>query len=100
MEENKKYSLSDFGMRKSSMKRFIEGTDAELNAPEAYKLLYTRTTKYTLEELLKLTDFMSSSSHDCAVDNPDDFSPLEVYVASEVLANHEWAVKKINKLIE
>ena len=98
MEENKKYSLSAFGMRKSSMKRFIEGTDAERNTPEAYKLLYTRTTKYTLEELLKLTDFMSRSSHDCVVDNPDDFSPLEVYVASEVLAYQEWVVKEINKL--
>jgi hypothetical protein len=112
----KKYNLADFGMNKASLKRNMEnsgyydevlhdisqGKPFDGNTESGYKiiaLMAKRTTFYTLEELLELSNLMSTSNHDCANENEDDFLPIVVAQARRILDKQAEVRKTLEGLI-
>ncbi len=108
----KKYDLSEFEMNKSILKRNMEHsgyyTDAKKNPNEAdsiealktIELLNKKTTKYTLEELLDLSNLMSSSSQEMYVNEAQDFLPMVVANAQRVIDKQTRVQKRIKELIK
>ena len=108
----KKYDISDFEMNKSVLKRNMERsayfTNLEKYPNEAdsiyglktIELLNKKTTKYTLEELLTLTDLMVTSSQEMYVNEAQDFLPMIVANAQRVIDKQERVEKRIKELIQ
>jgi len=61
-------------------------------------LLKRRGLYYSLADLEDLACFMSTSHDDCVVENPEDFSPVEVYQSKRNLRAMNRALDKIAEL--
>ena len=108
----KKYDISDFEMNKSILKKNMTKsgyyTEAKKNPNQAdsiealktIDLLNKKTTKYTLEELLDLSQLMTSSSQEMYVDSSDDFLPMVVANAQKSIDKQKRVQKNIKELLK
>lgn len=76
--------------------RDVEHTERGFD--ELKSLLEKRTQKYTKDECKVLVGNYITSHDDCVMDNPDDFTPLEVYQANEKYNRYKSVLNKLNKL--
>ena len=97
---------NDLGINKSAILKSYQEYGSHLNEVEHKErgfdtlksLLDKRTQKYTKEECRVLVDGYLTSHDDCVMENPDDFTRLEVYQANEKYNRYEKAVNILNKL--
>ena len=113
---DKKYDMSEFEMSKSVLKRnmkrrgFYDGLESDLkrnpndadaiDGLKTVELLKKKTTKYTLEELLRLTSLMTTSSQEMYIDSSDDFLPMVVANAQRAIDKQERVREEIKKLLK
>jgi hypothetical protein len=98
------YSLEKFGFTKAGLKRRAEnhGYFEDLrNNPlrqEAKDLLDRRGSAYTLAECRTLVEHLGMSSHDeCILDNPDDFTHLEIWRAKDNEKRYNRALRLLER---
>jgi hypothetical protein len=86
----KRYNLEAFGLNKTTLKRILNlGEIAnEEFAAECDALLSRRGKEYSLDELSKLNDMTYLAHHDCVLDNPDDYTRIEVHNTKERIRKH------------
>src|SRR5690606_9561065 len=79
--------LDDFGMYKSTVRRNFDDNDRGPEYDHVRELLDRRTQRYTLAELKEISGFFCTAHDECVIENPDDYTPLQVYAAkNKVLA--------------
>jgi hypothetical protein len=91
------HALSTFGLVKQTLKRIINRGDIanEEYADACEKLLARRGEQYTLDEIAYLNDLTYRAHHDCVLDNPDDYSRLEVHNTKMRVYQHALRENKI-----
>lgn len=93
--------LDDLGVYKSSLKKSYDlhrRGDPEQDA-KVYPLLERRGDKYTLDEARTLVEIcMYFAHHVCVIENPDDFSRIEVWHAQQVENKYEKVEAMLDKL--
>jgi len=90
--------LGDLGLRKTTVKRNFEDNDRGPELDNVRELLARRTQHYTLEEIRVLSGFFCSAHDECVEENPDDFTPLEIWTAKRKIQRAEKACKALEAL--
>jgi hypothetical protein len=96
--------LLDLHVRKASLKRNFdsiytttdEARQVELEPVRA--LLAAPGQLYSLDEITQLFDWLWTSHDDCVIENPDDYTPLEVYTATQKIERGEAALARLESL--
>ena len=81
-----------FGVSKALIKRNYSETSAADDSPNVKVLLARRTQNYTLAETRELLGFMVQSHHECVIENPEDYTALELHTAVAIVARYDEAV--------
>ena len=90
--------LDDLGVYKATLKRNFADNDRGAEFDRDRELLARRTQRYTLEEAEVLLGWCSTSHDDCVDENPEDYSPIEVYTARQKLLRRDDAVARLEAL--
>lgn len=90
--------LRDFGVRKSTLVRNFMDNDRGSDCDPVMRLLVERRQTYTLAEIEKLFGFLMTAHHECVLEHPEDYTPLEVYTAKQVEARYDAAMAKLTEL--
>ena len=99
MNETRHYHLlRDFGVRKSTLVRNFMDNDRGDDCDPVMRLLVERRQTYTLAEIEKLFGFLMTAHHECILENPDDYTPLEVHTAKQVEARYDAAMTTLARL--
>ncbi len=91
--------LKDLGIYKRTVQSVFDSNDRGTEHNTVRDLLARKTQQYTLDELSLLAMFFHSSHDDCVEENPEEYTPLEVYVARKKVANSIAAQKILQELI-
>lgn len=90
--------LDDLGVYKATLKRNFADNDRGAEFDRDRELLARRTQRYTLEEAEVLLGWCSTAHDDCVDENPEDYSPIEVYTARQKLLRRDEAVARLEAL--
>lgn len=105
-DEKMVHLLDDLGIHKQSIKRNLkdlnnwiskeEFTERGLDLP--FEWINRRTQVYPVSEAEILIAYYLTSHDECVLDNPDDFSPIQVYTAQSKENRHDKAVEIISRI--
>ena|SRR3990167_11108901 len=96
--------LNDLGIYKASLKRKLlrdfgdRFRDGDSHALQAYALLERNGQSYTPDECLILSCYLSSSHDGCVIDNPDEYSHVEVWQSERNERRVEEVTNRIAEL--
>jgi hypothetical protein len=90
--------LRDVGMYKATVKRSFESNDRGPEFDGVAELLRRKTQSYTLAELRDLAGFFWTAHDECVDENPEEYSPVEVYTSRRKMATGWEAVARIDAL--
>jgi hypothetical protein len=90
--------LHDVGMYKATVKRNFFDNDRGKEFDHVAALLREKRQRYTLAELRELAGFFHTAHDDCVVDNPDEYTALQVYISTRKVQASEDAQARLAKL--
>ena len=97
----------DLGIYKAAIKNSVEELVNELSQgeieervtlEEAVRLINRRGSTYTIAEAEVLVSWYVTAHDECVSENPDDFEPLQVYVANKKIERSEKALEIIQTI--
>lgn len=92
----------DLGIYKAAIKNSVEELVNELSQQEieervtleeAVRLINRRGSIYTIAEAELLVSWYVTSHDECVWENPEDFEPLQVYIANKKIERSENALE-------
>lgn len=94
---------NDLGIRKAALKKIILNSSENLSEQElkerqfdkAIDLINRRGSVYSVDEAYFLVTYYVTSSDECILENEEDYSPVEVYQASQKESRLNRALKVI-----
>ena len=98
MSEKRYHLFRDFGIYKVTLKRNFYDNDRGPEYDDVEELLRRRTQFYTLPEIDRLSGFFLTAHDECVLENPDDYSGLEVYKATRKNETASGAFKRLVEL--
>lgn len=94
-----KYHLfNEFGIRKQRIKNCIPENNDDPDDAKTRELLARRTQEYTAEELELLFGRLWTSHHECVDENPQDYYPIQVKSARDMIDTGRAAIAKLVKI--
>jgi hypothetical protein len=98
--DNIELPLSTFGMTKRNLINGYCDNDRDERYAVDINLLKQRRTSYSIPELCVIQTWATTSHDDCVVENPEDYTPLQVHTAQGKKLRHAKVVEWLELVLE